>query len=83
MTNMKHKSVEQRKHRHARYKAAINPIREAFGCTAVQAGPLVAKELRRNNDLAKELESVKQELEQTKDRLKVALAKVDELSMLL
>ena len=61
MTNMLHKSVEARRTRNGRYKAAINPVRAMFGCTAAQAAGKIAGVVNDNARLTTKLEKVEAE----------------------
>ncbi len=77
MTNMTHKSVDARKRRHARYKDAINPLREMFSCTAMQAAGHVRQVFAENAKLKSDLEQSQGEVLSLKARIEVLEEKLE------
>ena len=86
MTNMLHKSVEARRIRNGRYKAAINPVRVMFNCTAAQAAGKIAGVVNEVTRLTAELEKVeaenaglKEQLNDYSDRIKADADRLESL----
>jgi len=55
MTKMANKSVDARRHRRTRFKRALKPIMEMFGCTQMECADRIRNVLRDNASMADEL----------------------------
>lgn len=55
MTNMKHKSADQRKMRRQRYKNACKPMMQLFGCTSMEVAVNVSSVVTENKSLKAKL----------------------------
>lgn len=72
MTNMRKKSVDARKQRNGRVKAAIDGIRNVFGCTAAQAAGEIKKALSENARFKARVEELEGLEKKLSEDLKIA-----------
>ena len=80
MTNLKHKTPDARRTHRNRYVAAIQPVRELFGCTAAQAVGHVIDTLQRNKQLQAQLDKAQGELDWTKKTLEATKELANDLA---
>lgn len=70
MTDMKHKSADQRRMRRQRYKNACKPMMALFGCTSMEVAGHISSVVTENKSLKVQLADAKAKFIEQHDKLK-------------